>query len=134
MDSRDWTCDGVWPRKDHNGIMGHFSNTRIRDVIDGTSNTLLLGEQANGNPGTFNCHTWVTFGAMDTSRGINDPVTTTPPGGTWHFRQTGFASYHVGGAHFLLADGAVRFLSENISQITLAALTTRFGRETIGEF
>ena len=134
MDSRDWTCDGVYPRIDHNGIMGHFSSTAIRDVTDGTSNTLLMGEQANGTPGSFNCHTWVSFDGMDTSRGINDPATTTPSGGTWHFRDTGFSSYHEGGAHFLMGDGAVRFLSENISQVTLSALTTRNGNEVVGEF
>ncbi len=134
MDSRDWTCDGTWPRRDHNGTMGHFSNTRIRDVTDGTSNTLLMGEQANGAPGSWSCHTWVSFDGMDTSRGINDPATTTPSGGTWHFRDTGFSSYHEGGAHFLMGDGAVRFLSENISQVTLEALTTRSGNEVVGEF
>ena len=134
MDSRDWTCDDVWPRRDHNGVLGHFSEIGIKDIIDGTSNTLLFGEEAGGAPASYNCHTWVTFDAMDTSRGINDPATTTPSGGAWHFRDTGFSSYHTGGAYFLLGDGSVRFISENISQVTLAGLTTRLGGETIGEF
>ena len=134
MDSRDWTCDGTWPRRDHNGVMGHFSTTGIKDILDGTSNTLLIGEQANGAPDSYNCHTWVTLNAMDTSRGINESATTAPGGGTWHFRDTGFSSYHTGGAHFVLGDGSVRFISENINQATLAGLTTRMGGEAIGEF
>ena len=114
--------------------MGHYSNTSIKDIIDGTSNTLLLGEQANGAVGTFNCHTFISFDGYDTGNGINNPATTERLGGTWHFRNSGFSSYHVGGAHFLLADGGVRFLSENIDQGTLAALTTKYGRETLGDF
>lgn len=43
-------------------------------------------------------------------------------------------SYHVGGVHILLADGAVRFISENIDLGTWQALSTRKGQEVLGEF
>jgi prepilin-type processing-associated H-X9-DG protein len=43
-------------------------------------------------------------------------------------------SFHTGGAHVLMGDGAVRFLSENISMRTFQALSTREGGEVIGEF
>ncbi|HBL48365.1 MAG TPA: prepilin-type cleavage/methylation domain-containing protein, partial [Planctomycetaceae bacterium] len=43
-------------------------------------------------------------------------------------------SYHVGGVHGLLADGAVRFVSENIDRATFQSLGTRAGGEVIGEF
>ena len=46
----------------------------------------------------------------------------------------GLYSWHVGGAHGLLADGSVRFLNQNISGITFAALVSRSGGEVIGEF
>jgi prepilin-type N-terminal cleavage/methylation domain-containing protein/prepilin-type processing-associated H-X9-DG protein len=46
----------------------------------------------------------------------------------------GLYSYHVGGAHILLADGSVRFLSENLSGIIFASLVSRASGETIGEF
>lgn len=43
-------------------------------------------------------------------------------------------AFHTGGAHALMADGAVRFLNENMSLQTLAALGTRDGGEVVGEF
>ena len=33
-----------------------------------------------------------------------------------------------------MGDGSVRFISQNISQVTLSALTTRAGGEVLGEF
>jgi prepilin-type processing-associated H-X9-DG protein len=47
---------------------------------------------------------------------------------------TGPGSYHTGGCHFLMGDGAVRFISENIDLGTLQDLTTRAGAEVVGEF
>jgi prepilin-type N-terminal cleavage/methylation domain-containing protein len=43
-------------------------------------------------------------------------------------------SFHVGGIHAVFADGAVRFVSENIDALTWAALITRAGGEVVGEF
>jgi prepilin-type N-terminal cleavage/methylation domain-containing protein/prepilin-type processing-associated H-X9-DG protein len=45
-----------------------------------------------------------------------------------------FYSFHTGGAMFLFADGAVKFLNENIDMGTMAALITRAAGEIIGEF
>ena len=41
---------------------------------------------------------------------------------------------HPGGMHGLLADGSVRFLSENLKPATLQGLCTVSGLEEIGEF
>ncbi len=43
-------------------------------------------------------------------------------------------SPHVGGCHALLADGTVRFLSENTAWTIIRALATAGGGETIGEY
>ena len=43
-------------------------------------------------------------------------------------------AFHVGGAQFLLADGAVRFISENISTAVFIALSTRECGEIVGDF
>ena len=43
-------------------------------------------------------------------------------------------SNHVGGVQFALADGSVRFVSENIDHNTYFAVGTRSGGEAVGEF
>jgi prepilin-type N-terminal cleavage/methylation domain-containing protein len=45
----------------------------------------------------------------------------------------GLYSFHVGGAHALLADGSVRFLSQNLAAFSVASLITRSGGEVVGE-
>jgi len=46
----------------------------------------------------------------------------------------GFNSHHTGGAQFLLGDGSVRFLSENIDDQVYENLGNRADGELIGEF
>lgn len=46
-------------------------------------------------------------------------------------RVTNFRSFHVGGANFVLCDGAVHFLSESINLPLFRHLTTVQGRETV---
>ena len=64
-------------------------------------------------------------------------VTLAPGGGTCFINCTNdseFYSFHTGGVHTLMGDGAVRFLSENISGQTLVALGTRNRGDIVGEF
>jgi prepilin-type processing-associated H-X9-DG protein len=46
----------------------------------------------------------------------------------------GISSVHVGGAHILLADGSVRFISENLGINVLQAVATRGTSVPVGEF
>lgn len=43
-------------------------------------------------------------------------------------------SFHTGGAHFTMGDGAVRFISENVDFRTFIGLCTPAGGEVLGEF
>tara|TARA_R110001592_G_scaffold165883_1_gene400459 strand:+ start:53767 stop:54015 length:249 start_codon:yes stop_codon:yes gene_type:complete len=45
-----------------------------------------------------------------------------------------FSSMHVGGCHFVFADGRVKFLSENINGDTYTGLGTYNGGEVLGEY
>ena len=94
------------------------TRTSIATVSDGTSNTLMAGERLAENcawGGTFSSNFPVFF----TGQKIN-----TPSRGTvneW-WKSCGSSSAHTGGAHFLMADGSVQFLSENIDHVTFCRL------------
>ncbi len=120
------------------GIFGGFNGAaRIADVNDGTSNTMAMIEtpfkKNSTNYGPY-FHAFVhTHVIVPTAYGINSR--TYCGGGVngcpyaW-----GAGSKHTGGCHTLLADGTVRFLSENISSTTLAALQGMNDGVTVGEF
>ena len=46
----------------------------------------------------------------------------------------GFNSYHTGGAHFLMGDGTVRFITENVDERTYVNLSRRSDGNTLGGF
>ncbi|WP_010588447.1 DUF1559 domain-containing protein [Schlesneria paludicola] len=74
------------------------------------------GTNTDRGPCAINC----SNAKMSTSRPLQDAA--------------GLYSWHVGGAHGLMGDGAVRFLNQNMSGITMAALVSRSGGEVVGEF
>ncbi len=116
--------------------------SRIRDITDGTSNTLAAGEVRPEIETYFGM--WgINAPGFTTSLKINSPVrvnyqpVTSIPSASYPNSLTynhGMSSFHVGGAHALLADGAVRFLSENISFQTLNYLGHKADGQTLGEF
>jgi len=113
------------------GIMANLQPCRIRDISDGTSNTLMIGEVTGQGKGSYRGFCWAHVGIAETANGINGPGTV-PGGGTGSsFYTSGFSSFHPGGCHFLMADGSVQFLSQNIYQNLLVALTTRAGGEVV---
>ncbi|HQX53556.1 MAG TPA: DUF1559 domain-containing protein, partial [Planctomycetaceae bacterium] len=79
-----------------------------------------------------------------TGPGLNYPTCPGEPGftgagcnqigaGAWGTSNT-FRSKHVGGVQFVLCDGSCRFISENISIVTLQKLGDRRDGQVIGEF
>jgi prepilin-type N-terminal cleavage/methylation domain-containing protein/prepilin-type processing-associated H-X9-DG protein len=137
VDSSEWLDPNrspplYWPRQfpQVDGVFGANYCCAIHDIKDGTSNTLAVGEVTGAGTGTHVANVWMGWNLLDTRDGVNGFYTV--PGGTYPSgligsESTGFASFHPGGCHFLLADGSVQFLSHNIAQNLLTALTTRDG-------
>ena len=129
----------------HNGAIVNPASgkTSMRDITDGTSNTLLAGEAAWNIPDYLftsgPCAGQVRWGFTYWSSPypLATAFTTMAPfnpkkGGSAVLSR--FRSEHIGGVHFTLVDGSVRFVSENISQTILDATGTRGGGEVFGEF
>jgi len=134
----------------------HNVGMQIAQVTDGLSNTMLISESA----GTFN--NWAmgkNLGPMAESGVPNsqhgDSFTdwslaiklwrAVGPGSSLAGRTNGNCgvnctnwfnaySFHTGGAHMLMGDGTVRFISQNIDLTTLRSLTLANDSTAIGAF
>jgi prepilin-type processing-associated H-X9-DG protein len=132
-DSLQWYCGGstshIRQYSVADGILANRQAGTIAEIRDGTSNTLMVGEVTGGGTGTRQGFFWITWDVTDTSQGINGSLTV-PGGGTWPttWQLPGFSSFHPGGCNFLLADGSVSYLSQNVMPSVFTALGTRAGR------
>ncbi len=104
-------------------------------ITDGTSNTLMFMEacfkktNSNNRYGPF-LHAFTYYSEVTPTRFTINQIQTAPD----YFWWTAPSSKHVGGCHALMCDGAVRFVSQNISTATIAALTSMGGGDVLGEF
>ncbi len=141
------------------GVFGNNSRYSMRDLMDGTSNTLALSElqyrtpSATGPSYQDTRGTW-SYGVTGASvfNTQNSPNSAVPDG-VWGCRskpdegmpcvQVGTPytnmhaaarSYHMGGVIGAMTDGGVRFFSENISLTIWQGLGTRGGQEISGEY
>jgi prepilin-type N-terminal cleavage/methylation domain-containing protein/prepilin-type processing-associated H-X9-DG protein len=133
-DSRDWTCDEnkSYPRVDADGVMFQTSKLPVAKITDGTSKTLMIGEVVGGLASSNFGFYWLTWNVLHTANGINLASKIEPQRAN-SVDEGSFASFHPGGCHFLFCDGHATFVSEDISQDVLTALTTRAGGETVSE-
>lgn len=165
------------------GLLNVFQNKKIKDCTDGTSNTMIVGEQSglvdkedlrsnyyggwggwtglwyssevlgpgphdNGNSGVTyrkgvpwagdgsgpDC--WVSGVtsvryAPNTSFPSGAPL---PGAGNMYEANTVLNSFHAGGIQVLLADGSVRFISDNIHFPTLQAIACADDGLVVGEY
>lgn len=118
----------MWP-----GAPRRRDPARMRDVIDGTSNTLMVGEQAASrttNRGTFWAYSYTSYNTSDAY-----PQSTTlleyNRCGTSNQCKRGWGSFHPGGLQFCLGDASVRFISETIDIYTFCNMATMAGQEVV---
>lgn len=101
------------------GIFGHNRKTGIRDITDGTSNTIMITE-ASKDFGNWAQGGNAVYRSLTKQPYINGP--------------DGIGGPSPGGCNIGLADGSVRFISENIDPTVMKALSTMAGGERLGGF
>lgn len=115
------------------GMFYRNSKTRIGDITDGTSNTLMFCETLGNDNSLAGQHPWGNYsGGLTTRNGINANFRSVPRLTGWAYDDTLFTgpgSFHTGGATFTLGDGSVRFLSQTLDRDVLRDLTTISGGE-----
>lgn len=129
-----------------------FSNStvgiasRFRDITDGLSNTMMMGEIRQGVSGTDlrGLTIWGLACCMSGNVPPNSPVgdrvitcsnTTDLPcssATTGNQARLALRSRHTGGGHALLCDGSVKFVSNNVDTVLFRALSTMAGGEDGG--
>ncbi len=128
---------------DPKSAMPFDTGGRIADVVDGTSQTLLVAEVA-GRPEVFTLGrstgsltrppSWASYNG---SYPINLDGWLADGSGPWGPCAVNCSngheiySFHSGGANILMADGSTRFVRANVDIRAMAAAVTRAGQETL---
>ncbi|WP_437188207.1 DUF1559 domain-containing protein [Planctomicrobium sp. SH668] len=133
---------------------------KIAHILDGTSNTMLMAEYLTGTPGDWRGHFYTSRAGdkymhvtntpnsrapdrifewnegCSNTNGANLPLMNLPclPDSNTSTNFVSPRSRHTGGVHALLADGSVRFVSDNINLTTWRNLGFIADGQVIGEF
>jgi len=143
-----WHCD--------NGPMKINDKVAFKDITDGLTNTLIIGEQSGRDEGmsygdrrngyhggwhgtgdTKNTAAFITgigSGITPVEYPLNSKCSDFWSCGVPYLNSNILNSEHTGGVQFALGDGAVRFLSENMDLVTLKNLAMKSDGAVVGEF
>jgi prepilin-type N-terminal cleavage/methylation domain-containing protein/prepilin-type processing-associated H-X9-DG protein len=112
-------------------------------VTDGTSNTLVAGEYTtltHLNRRTFWAYTYTSYNQSSVTQQTRvfqpdyDHCVDQGGAGDENPCKRGWGSFHANGANFVLCDGSVRFLQQNIDIILFGSLATIAGGEVVEGF
>jgi len=108
-----WHNSQNFPTMQHPGLFNRGAMvSRIRDILDGSTNTIMLGERI-----AESCRcgaAWTdNFQLAFTGQKLNSPTRSTDVSD--YKRNCGFSSMHTGGGHFAMADASVQFINQNIN-------------------
>ncbi len=130
------------PAENHGVIAKGTAPTKVSEIQDGTSNTIIFAE-GGGRPGLYRRGVLVTGGVSggagwaDHANGRQmygssaDGVVITGPCAMNCENSRNAYSFHTGGANFCFADSSVRYLDESINIRPFAAMCTRAGGEVV---
>jgi prepilin-type processing-associated H-X9-DG protein len=133
-------------RSGREGVLFTQSAIRFADVVDGASQTLLIGERPAPAEGLFGWYGGPGLGGSGSTtshlgvRELSDedgkvycpwPTPFVPSSPASNCGYLHFWSFHPGGANFAFCDGSVRFLQYSADRM-LPALSTRNGGEVAG--
>jgi prepilin-type processing-associated H-X9-DG protein len=132
----------------NNGVFYRNSRVALRDITDGTGQTLMLGERSRNvcdatwvgaipslvvctNPAwsVRDCATSNVMVLANTGPWPDEPWVNVP--NHKGAKADDFWSLHPGGCNFLFGDGSVRFIKETVNPQVFSALATRAGGEVI---
>jgi prepilin-type N-terminal cleavage/methylation domain-containing protein/prepilin-type processing-associated H-X9-DG protein len=138
---------------DLNGIFYYQSSTRLPEITDGTSNTLLISEilvAPDDNPGGHDVRgrmwnpanqgsiLFSTFHPPNTSAPdalqYCQPIRSAPCTATTTNINLSARSVHAGGVNVGMADGSTRFVTNGIAPATWQSLGTRAAGDLAGDF
>ena len=137
-----------------NGPMIRNGRVKLRDVVDGLSSTVFLGEHhpllsdktwvgvipgaelCTNSPDRFPftaCETAATYMLVHSGPAANEGFVIHPPNAPEAHVCMMYA-FHPGGCNVAFGDGSVRFIGEYIQAELWAALSSMNGREVVGDF
>jgi prepilin-type N-terminal cleavage/methylation domain-containing protein/prepilin-type processing-associated H-X9-DG protein len=130
------------PLENYQGVLQPNHMTRLSEITDGTSQTILLTEDAgrprlwrigkSGPDQTVEGGPWVAVNSGIILLGSTADGTMRPGPCAINCTNKGEVySFHPGGANAVFADGSVHFLRANMTINVLAALITRAGGEVV---
>jgi prepilin-type N-terminal cleavage/methylation domain-containing protein/prepilin-type processing-associated H-X9-DG protein len=111
-----------------NGVFFRNSKIRLADIVDGSSNTLLVGERSSN----LSKATWTgVLAGIDEAQALVLGVADHLPNDAAATHAEDFWSRHVQGVNFVFADGSVRPIANTISPTVWKALASRAGGEAM---
>lgn len=139
------TTNGIfasrWGLYNEGTLAAQDQTMTLAGITDGTSNTMAFSEFAFGQPGALPAthpygQSWFIpyYGSTEFSILANATPNNPTPTYSTTINWGTVRSAHEGGAHAVLMDGAVRFLSENMSGAVFVAIGTPRTGEVVGEF
>lgn len=143
------TTDTNFENTSPNGVFFRHSSIRFRDITDGLSNVVLIGEVLPDTDSDFSTREETSAGSdanndrkdhwaigsddIDVNGDYSECVGTTGLLINTN-AEMAYGSQHVGGTHVTLSDGSIRFISENIDSTIWSLLGQRADGTPLGEF